>query len=166
MPQPVQNAISIEIFQTKLGIGKCYGWAFPVLPWLSKKRMDNSVICSSFGLILAALGLTHTYPGVEQQTDFITIFLPFSIPHAGRTARKKNINQRARLLQMIQTILFHVDIWYNATFQFSGSFLRRFVTWPTPGHSCAPFGVDRGCLGPGKVLSTLLTSKLGTAHLA
>lgn len=91
--------------------------------------------------------VSHTHTQAQSNRHFVTIFHPFSIPHTGRTARKNNINQRARLLQIIQAILFHVDVWYNAPFQFSVHFLCRFVTWPTTGQSCTPFGVDRRLSG-------------------
>lgn len=120
---------------------------------------------------LLYLGLTQAYlvrelPG-EQQTDFMIIFHPCCSPYTGRTARKKNINQRARLQQRIQAILFHVDIWYNVLFQFSVHFLCLFVTWPTTGQSHTPFRcIQKAVQGLGRVLSTLHSSKLCTTHLA
>lgn len=73
----------------------------------------------------------------------MVIFYPCSIPCflaiTGRIARKKNKHQRTRLLRIIQAILFHTDIWYNAPFQFSDHFLCQFVTRPSPGQSCMLF---------------------------
>lgn len=73
----------------------------------------------------------------------MVIFYPCSIPCflaiTGRIARKKNKHQRTRLLRIIQAILFHTDIWYNAPFQFSDHFLCLFVTRPSLRQSCMLF---------------------------
>lgn len=120
---------------------------------------------------LLYLGLTQAYRARqlprEQQTDFMIIFHPCSIPYSGRTARNKNINQRARLLWIIQGILFHVNIWCNVPFQFSVHFLCLFVTWPTTGQSCTPFRcIQKAAQRLWRGLPTLRSSKLCTAQVA
>lgn len=57
MPQPIQNATSIEILQARLRIKKCYSWAIPVFRrWQGKKRMDNSIFTPFCFLVLVLAG--------------------------------------------------------------------------------------------------------------
>lgn len=57
MPQPIQNATSIEILQARLRIKKCYSWAIPVFcRWQGKKRMDNSIFTPFCSLVLVLAG--------------------------------------------------------------------------------------------------------------
>lgn len=174
MPQPIQNPISTEIFQAKLGnvttgqspglIGGRVrkGWVTIFMRFMSPglgRDYLHSAASPRFapaelpvrhsGCSPSVAPHTHTPPYLsltrehlarelpgEQQADLIITFHLWSV--SGGTARKKNINRRARLLQIIQTILFQVDIWHKAPSQFSWCFPCPFVTWATAGQSLRP----------------------------